>query len=185
MNQNLVKHMIENHFGPFEILCAMLISEHSPITHKSIELYLQRYPMGTAPVQNLIAWGVAEVYPGDEPTVLNARLVAKFSNKKSDLFEMAEELWNAYPAAFPLGGGGMFIARKGTDKHEILKLYLERIDNSREKHEFVLEQLKVYVRLVLNQKINGHRIHDWISNEMWDMIPSLDLASQGNFKTDI
>jgi hypothetical protein len=99
--------------------------------------------------------------------------------------DMAQELWDNYPAALPLGNGGMFIARKGPDKHEVLKLYLERINFSPEKHRFVLDQLKVYVKLVLDQKINGHRIHDWISNEMWDIVPSLLSASRGEFKTDI
>lgn len=79
----------------------------------------------------------------------------------------------------------MFIARKGPDKHEVMKLYLERINFNPEKHRFVIDQLKVYVKLVLDQKINGHRIHDWISNEMWDIIPSLMSASRGEFKTDI
>lgn len=99
--------------------------------------------------------------------------------------DMATELWEKYPAALPLGDGGMFIARKGPDKQEVLKLYLERINFNPEKHKFVLEQLKKYVKLVHDRKINGHRIHDWISNEMWDIIPELEAASRGEFKTDI
>lgn len=104
---------------------------------------------------------------------------------KEDAISMAEELWNKYPAALPLGDGAMFIARKGPDKQEVLKLYLERINYSPEKHKYVLEQLSKYVKLVLDRKINGHRIHDWISNEMWDIISELVAASRGEFKTDI
>lgn len=104
---------------------------------------------------------------------------------KEDANTMAEELWNQYPAAFPLSDGAMFIARKGPDKQEVLKLYLERIDCNPEKHKYVLEQLNKYIKLVFDRKINGHRIHDWISNEMWDIIPELVAASRGEFKTDI
>jgi hypothetical protein len=115
----------------------------------------------------------------------NARIDSKYSLSKSSLFEMAQELWDRYPAALPLGDGAMFIARKGPDKHEVLKLYLDRINSSPEKHEFVMKQLQAYTKLVLDRKINGHRIHDWISNEMWDIIPALEAASTGEFKTDI
>lgn len=104
---------------------------------------------------------------------------------KEDSNTMGEELWNQYPAAFPLSDGAMFIARKGPDKQEVLKLYLERIDFNPEKHKYVLEQLRKYIKLVFDRKINGHRIHDWISNEMWDIISDLEAASRGEFKTDI
>jgi hypothetical protein len=110
---------------------------------------------------------------------------SKIQNQTELGMDMAEELWDSYPGALPLSGGGMFIARKGPDKYDVLRLYLDRINNDPRKHEFVLEQLKVYVKLVLDSKINGHRIHDWISNEMWDIIPALQAGSRGEFKTDI
>lgn len=120
--------------------------------------------------------------PTMDSCIVNPRMKeVEYSSRE----EMAEELWNRYPGAFPLGDGGMFIARKGPDKHEVLKLYLQRINYSADKHQFVLKQLDAYVKLVLDRKINGHRIHDWISNEMWDIIPALQSASTGEFKTDI
>lgn len=120
--------------------------------------------------------------PTMDSCIVNPRMKeVEYSSRE----EMADELWNRYPGAFPLGDGGMFIARKGPDKHDVLKLYLERINYSEEKHKFVLKQLENYTKLVLDRKINGHRIHDWISNEMWDIIPALQLASTGEFKTDI
>ena len=104
---------------------------------------------------------------------------------KEESFDMAEELWSKYPAVLPLSGGGSFLARKGDDKHEVLKMYLERINYNYEKHKFVLVQLEIYTKLVYNQKINGLRIEQWISNEMWDTIPSIEKGQQSNFKTDI
>jgi hypothetical protein len=120
------------------------------------------------------------------PSYLSSIISGKAKSEQlDDLESISHELWNSYPAALPLGDGGMFIARKGPDKQEVLKLYLERINFNPEKHKFVLEQLKKYVKLVHDRKINGHRIHDWISNEMWDIIPELEAASRGEFKTDI
>jgi len=92
------------------------------------------------------------------PSYLSSIISGKAKSEQlDDLESISHELWNSYPAALPLGDGG----------------------------KFVLEQLKKYVKLVHDRKINGHRIHDWISNEMWDIIPELEAASRGEFKTDI
>lgn len=185
MKQELINHLIEHKFDTSSLITALLISANNGANASKVKTYLEKYPLWDKGLKELILHQVAFVYPGQEVTILNARLTDQFTESKSELFDMAEELWQAYPGALPLGGGGMFIARKGVDKYEVLRLYLERINNSEEKHQFVLEQLKIYVKLVLDSKINGHRIHDWISNEMWDIVPSLSAASQGQFKTDI
>ena len=185
MKPELSKHLIEQKFNYLEIAMAFLVAQRvGPLTNITNALFKSRPPDDRI-IKKLFDYGIFEVFPGQEVNIDNVRIAAKWRQDTGESFEMAEELWQAYPGAFPLGGGGMFIARKGPDKHEVLKLYLERINNDRQKHEFVLQQLKVYVKLVLDQKINGHRIHDWISNEMWDTIPALLAASEGNFKTDI
>src|SRR5260221_13785037 len=45
-------------------------------------------------------------------------------------FDMAEELWEAYPITFRIGERGMFVARAGGDKDELLQLYLQKINFS-------------------------------------------------------
>jgi hypothetical protein len=185
MKQELITHLIEHKFETSALITAMLIANNHGENAAKVKAYLERYPLWDKGLKELIAYDIAYVYPGQEVTILNAKLTDKFTENKAELIDMAEELWDNYPGALPLGGGGMFIARKGIDKYEVLQLYLDRIKNSEEKHKFVLEQLKIYVKLVLDSKINGHRIHDWISNEMWDIIPSLNAAAKGEFKTDI
>jgi hypothetical protein len=185
MKQELIDHLIKHKFDTSSIITAVLIANNNGNNAPYVKAYLEKYPLWNKGLDELILHNIAFVYPGEPVTILNARLKEEFTETKSTLFEMAEELWDAYPGALPLSGGGMFISRKGTDKHEVLKTYLERINNSEEKHKFVLEQLKVYVKLVIDSKINGHRIHDWISNEMWDIIPSLSAGARGEFKTDI
>lgn len=115
----------------------------------------------------------------------NLQLVRRYKPVVMDeSFDMAEELWNAYPVVLPITTGGQFLARKGPDKQAVLELYLKKINNSTEKHKFVMKQLETYVKLVFANKINGDKIVTWISNETWNDIPELE-QSKGEFKTDI
>lgn len=98
---------------------------------------------------------------------------------------MGEELWDAYPATFPLSGGGKFIARTGMDKQKFVTLYCDKIGRSQEKHDFVMRTLKTYIKLVMTGKINGHKITDWVQAEVWDVIASMEPESASTFKTDI
>lgn len=181
----LMKRMIEYKFRPYSIAAALLISERNGHNRAAVEAYLEKWPMGEESLWELINTDCIRILDGQPINALNAVMSPKYTLDRAESMELAEELWDAYPATFPLSDGGMFIARKGTDKYEVLKTYLERINHSEEKHRYVLEQLKTYVKLVLERKINGHRIHDWISNEMWDIIPDLLAGSKGEFKTDI
>lgn len=97
-----------------------------------------------------------------------------------------DELWYSYPATFPLFGGGVFIARTGMGKEQLIELYLDKIGRDPEKHQFVLQQLEKYIRLVQTGKINGHKISDWVANEMWDTISAIEGGvSVSPFKTDV
>lgn len=177
--------MIKHKFRPYSIAAAYLISEKNGPLRKDIEAYLEKYPMNEESLWELLNLQIARVMDGHPTSLMSCELDKQFTIDKLNTMDMAEELWEAYPATFPLSDGGMFIARKGPDKYEVLNTYLERIKHDREKHRHVLQQLKVYVKLVLERKINGHRIYDWISNEMWDIIPDLEAGSRGEFKTDI
>lgn len=85
--------------------------------------------------------------------------------------EMASEIWDKYPATFPLNGkGSSFLARAGGDKDEIVELYLKKINYSLVKHQFVMEQLGRYIEMVKRGELNGHKIGDWIRAEMWDTV---------------
>lgn len=105
---------------------------------------------------------------------------------KESLLDMADELWNYYPATFPLSSGGCFISRTGGSKELLLQQYLEKIEHSVETHKFVLQQLSRYVNLVSAGKINGHKISEWITNEMWNTIASIPEEEDISlFKEDI
>jgi hypothetical protein len=185
IHPKLLQTMIKYKYRPYSIVAAYLISEKNGPLRKDIEEYLKKYPMGEESLWELMSLNIIRVMDGHPTSLMSCELSKEFTIDKASNMEMAEELWDAYPGTFPLSDGGMFIARKGPDKHEVLSTYLQRINHDKEKHEYVLQQLKVYVKLVLERKINGHRIYDWISNEMWDIIPDLEAGSRGEFKTDI
>lgn len=87
--------------------------------------------------------------------------------------DAGEELWRAYPATFPLSNGSSFVARGGGDKDELIAEYLRRINNSPSKHSFVMKQVSRYKELVAQGKINGHKLSDFISMELWETIAEI------------
>lgn len=185
IHPELLTRLIKYNFSPTEITAALLLSQKNTVNWKHAENYVKNNPVINTKLKDLQHHKIISVFEGQPITLENSTFLPEYSISKSYSFEMAEELWDKYPAAFPLGDGAMFIARKGPDKHEVLKLYLERIGFDSEKHQFVMKQLDTYTKMVFDRKINGHRIHDWISNEMWDIVTSLESASRGEFKTDI
>lgn len=99
---------------------------------------------------------------------------------------MAEEFWMAYPATFPLGGGGTFIARTGMAKPLFLEFYMAKIGRDPVKHAHIMKQLTRYISLVKANKINGHKLSDWVQNEMWDTIPEITRdETTSTFKDDV
>jgi len=183
INQKVINRILALKLDPLSFYAVIAVQERRTENAKALQSYIEKY--GVPNYSSLFEAGIFNKLDDRPACFDNVMLNLEYSNSKSDMFEMAEELWDKYPAAFPLGDGGMFIARKGPDKHEVLKLYLERIGFDSEKHQFVMKQLDTYTKMVFDRKINGHRIHDWISNEMWDIVVSLESASRGEFKTDI
>lgn len=102
-------------------------------------------------------------------------------------YEMAEQLWDAYPVTFRLGDKGTkFIARAGGDKDELLALYLQKINHSAPKHEKTLHQLARYADMVNRGEVNGYKIGDFIRQEMWDTIAAIgENEKGGDFGKDI
>lgn len=98
--------------------------------------------------------------------VLKPKAEAFFTDEDS-----GEELWKAYPATFPLGDKNTkFVARTGGPKDDLLDDYLQAIGFSRKKHQFAMKMLKEYTRLVHEGKLNGHKISDWIRQQMWETV---------------
>lgn len=98
--------------------------------------------------------------------------------------EMVAELWDKYPATFPLSEGKLFIARAGGDKELLLANYKKRINNSPAKHKFVMYQLERFVRLVMAGKLNGRKLSDWIAEEIWDTVAEIQEEG-GSFARNI
>lgn len=121
-----------------------------------------------------------EAYP--ELFMLSAKARQLFAD-----YDMAEDLWNAYPVTFPLyDKGTRFLARSGGDKEELCNEYLRRIKNSTSKHNFVIEQLEVYKGLVNRGELNGYKISDWIRMELWDSVKDYNKdKTEGAFGKDI
>lgn len=120
-----------------------------------------------------------EYYP--EYFMLTAKAKKIFATE-----EMAEEFWEAYPGIiFMKSRNASFVARSGGTKDDIKREYLKRIDYSAEKHKMVLEQIGKYIRLVEQGLINGHRIVDFVRNEIWDVIAEIKEESSSSFGKDL
>lgn len=143
--------------------------------------YIAQFGMfGDSVVQDLVRKGFLENFnsPGEywpELFMLTPPAQAQFASA-----EMTEELWTRYPATFRLGDKGTkFIAKAGGDRDELLADYLRRINNSTPKHRFAMTQLDRYVKLVNNGEVNGHKIGDWIRQEMWDTVAEIGSQQEG------
>jgi hypothetical protein len=183
---DIIKELIDRKVSPKALAAGIVLamSKGSLEQRQLAQGYLENWEhVIDEPKVRKELWQEQFIAKGEKP-LLECEFRSQFTIKtKDDLMEMAEELWDAYPVMFPLSGGGSFIARKGGDKIEILKMYLERIENSPEKHEFVLQQLIVFSKMVYAGKVNGVRIQEWVTNELWDSI--VKPESVDNFKTDI
>lgn len=138
------------------------------------KLFNEREPWLESEITDLVKRGIL-ISSDNSNHYLSLSVNSEFSFENLNNTEWGEELWQSYPATFPLGGGGSFIARttKGQTKDTIIKNYLTHIGNNEQKHKFVMSQLPKYVKLVLASKINGHTIVDFIGNELWDTVASI------------
>lgn len=92
---------------------------------------------------------------------------------------IGEEMWDAYPATFPMYGKGTnFWARTGGDKTHVISEYLKRIGHSTKKHKYVLKQIKHFRDLVERGIVNGLKISDFVKTEFWDSVA--EFPDEGN-----
>jgi len=104
------------------------------------------------------------------------------SEKGDKLFAtymMGAELWDAYPKLLPLGNGSSFVARAGIEKDDLIDEYLRKIDHDPMRHLEVMDKLSRYESMVKNGEINGHKISNWIKEEMWQVVPDEDKPKFG------
>jgi hypothetical protein len=92
---------------------------------------------------------------------------------------MGEEFWNAYPSTLPIGNGGKFISRAGIEKGDLVDLYLRKIDHDPSIHVQVMKKLKVYESMVVSGEINGHKISNWVNEQLWEAIPEDNVPKFG------
>ncbi len=89
-------------------------------------------------------------------------------------YAMAEEFWAAYPKLLPIHGSGNFVARAGIDKDDFVDEYLRKIEHDPSVHMMIMKKLTIYEDMVKAGKINGHKISNFISQEIWEAIPDED-----------
>ena len=92
---------------------------------------------------------------------------------------MAEEFWNSYPKLLPLGNGANFVARAGIEKEDFCDEYLRKIDYDPAIHIKVMNKLSTYESMVKAGKINGHKIVNFLREEMWEVVPDEDAPKFG------
>lgn len=159
---------------------------HLPDKQSLGKSYIHKIGMFDADaIENLVKRGFVENFNAPHEYYPEMFMLTPVSREQFLDFERAQELWEAYPVTFPLGDkGSRFIARAGGDKDELLNLYLQKINHSVSKHEFVLHQLARYQQMVIRNEVNGHKLGDWIRQEMWDTIAAIKEEG-GNFGKDI
>jgi hypothetical protein len=92
---------------------------------------------------------------------------------------LGEEFWDAYPMQLPIGNGGKFISRAGIEKGDFIDLYLRKIDHDPMIHVTVMRRLKVYEGMVISGEINGHKIGNWVNEQLRETIPDVNKPKFG------
>lgn len=137
-------------------------------------------------IGNLIKEGFLDDFNSPGKTLPEMYVLTDKATRIFATEDMGEELWNSYPATFPIADRGTnFIARAGADKNHVISEYLTRIGRSAKKHRFVMEQLKKYTALIERRLINGYKISDFVKMEIWDVIASLDQEPDVSFGRDL
>lgn len=139
-----------------------------------------------ADIQDLIERGFVDDFNSVGQTLPEMYMVSEDVASEFFTDETAgEELWNNYPATFPLSDGKMFVSRAGGNKDDLINAYLKRINRNPNKHRAVMVQLERYKQLVKLGKINGHKISDWIMSELWNTIEQIKDTEKPKFGRDI
>lgn len=82
-----------------------------------------------------------------------------------------EEFWSAYPLTFPLSSGGSFMA-KASNKAVVLMDYMGAVTLTDE-HKLVMQTLEAWKIAVLEGKMSGVKIDNFVGSRMWkDLIKS-------------
>jgi hypothetical protein len=185
MNEKqIVQFCIQNNISVEQYFMLYLTRCKSEGDQRQYLEYTSQFPWTIPNMGNLLMKRMVE-FPGGSMIADKMSLTEEF---REDIFantDMGEELYSAYPATFNLSGGGMFVARTGMEKHLMIECYLTKIGRNSEKHKFVMRQLEKYIKLVQANKINGHKLSDWILNEMWETVAAIEGNTSSPFKTDI
>jgi hypothetical protein len=147
-------------------------------------LHFGKFPQDK--IDSLIKEGFLDDFNSPGKSLPEMYVLTKKSASIFATVDMGEELWNSYPATFPISDRGTnFIARAGADKNHVISEYLKRIGRSVKKHKFVMEQLEKYTSLIERRLINGYKISDFVKQELWDTISTLDKEPDVDFGRDI
>lgn len=89
-------------------------------------------------------------------------------------YAMAEEFWAAYPKLLPIHGSGNFVSRSGIEKDAFVDEYLSKIAHDPTVHMSIMSKLPIYEAMVKAGKINGHKIVNFVREELWEAVPDED-----------
>lgn len=185
-DSQILEFCIEWKVSPNQYMILDLVKRRQRGNLEGIEEYLAVNPLNPLELGVLTRKGMIKVRKFEGPLKLEyITLTQKFAEKVFDNTDMAEELWNAYPATFPLSTGGMFIARTGMSPDTLAEVYMAKIQSNPEKHREVMHQLERFIRLVHTGKINGRKLSDWVNEEMWETVASIPDDMNSPFKDDI
>lgn len=189
-DEQIIKFCIEHHITVDQFYFMWLLSKkdfNRPTKYSLARQYVKEVgPFPIEKIRELEEKGFIEDFNSQGQTlpemyIVKDHILKKFYGDE----EMGEELFAKYPAMFPLSGGGFFLARAGGDKPDLIAVYLKRIRNNPKRHQFVMQQLDKYIALVKQGKVNGHKISDWITNELWDSIGAIEEKGAPAFGRDI
>jgi hypothetical protein len=181
-----IKECLELDLSGEEFMAYALIMVNSTNERSKAETFVRKHGVPSPViVEKLVKMDLVQAPFKSEPPYSYYDVII-LKKGKERILELADELWDAYPATFPLSNGGMFVARTGS-KDIVLQKYLNIIDWSETTHKEVMIQLKRYIKAVNAGKINGCKFSDWVDSHMWNTmkdIPDQDIEVSV-FKVDI
>jgi len=175
-DESVIRFCIDNKITVRQYFFLYLIlqkdfSKESSLARKYVNLV---EPFPQKEVDDLVEKGFLEDF--NSPSQMLPEMYMIPDSIANNLFlteDKAEELWNAYPVTFPIySKDAKFLARTGGAKDDILDLYRKKV-KSLKKHNYVLEQLKIYISMVNNNEIHGMKIVDFIRQEIWDSVADM------------
>jgi len=175
-DENVIRFCIDNKITVRQYFFLYLIlqkdfQKESSLARKYVNLV---EPFPQEEVEDLVEKGFLEDF--NSPNQMLPEMYMIPSSVENNLFltdDRADEFWSTYPVTFPIySKDAKFLARTGGAKDDILELYRKKV-KSLKKHEFVLEQLRIYVTMVNNNEIHGMKIIDFVRQEIWDSVSDM------------